>query len=131
MTNHSYLLQDIVIELYKENDNNYKWKNEPQKYITTTCIPFCYEKDILKKLEQDELEKTIYNNTTITFYNSITCTIKSYTNNNGFTVKELLDIILDFENITRKCDYPYNNYLSFEGIVKLGFQNKWQICWDI
>ena len=125
-----YLMSDIILELAEDNDKYY-WKKPAEKVKTISC--FCTEKNYFIEIDEDELSKIIYDKNNITLYFSLTSKSKNYTTSNelGFTLKEMIDIILDFMNLNEnKQAMKSLKFYFFEGLMKFPSRDKWDICWS-
>ena len=130
--NLEYLLNDVILELLYDENHNFKWKNKPQKIKTFNC--FCINKHYYEDIDTDELSKIIYNNNNITFYFPITSSVKTYISNieEGFTLQELIDNILEFMNIPINKNAMKNlKFYYFEGLIKFPNKDQWDICWSV
>jgi len=127
-------MSDIILELTDDdNDKNiFKWKKPAEKIKTINC--FCTEKYYYKEINENELSKIIYEKNSITLYFSITSKSKKYTTTNelGFTLKEMINIILDFMNLSQNKQAMNNlKFYYFEGLMKFPTKDQWDICWGI
>jgi len=88
--------------------------------ITKTDIGLSYTDAPPDELKTDELNKIHYKEKEITLYNEETKVRMTFKNENGFTVKELFDHVVAFENKSRPLTDWFGgidaHHIFFEGL---------------
>ena len=99
--------------------------------LTFNDITFWNGTDSIK-VTDEELNKVYYPKNNITLYNQNT-KVKMTFENNGFTVKDLFNSILEFENKSRPLTKWYNgidaHHIFFEGLYWNTENNAYEIEW--
>ncbi len=106
---------DILGEGFDPNNANIHWATDTCGRIFTF---FDKDSDDLVELSEDELDKKCYSQTSIIICSG--STERTYMNDNGFTVRELLDYVLEVETIERPKSEWFGgvdvHHVYFEGL---------------
>ena len=91
------------------------------------------DKEDFVDLTPNELNEVCYKHDEITLVTKTAKTQATYRNKNGFTVKEMLNIVKDFEKNTRPL-YEWfgeidRSHVRFEGFCRTNKENTYTIWW--
>ena len=83
----------------------------------------------LIEIDNDNMSRIYFNKKNLRLFDGKSNFVKDYHNNNGFTLENLFNLILDFENQLFTNGFKLNNY-EFNGLIWNSDFNYFQILWN-